>query len=93
LREISTTPPPAPLRVNEPSKYMLQCSWVTGAGNFCVSVYFAMKSAKAWDLIAICRTYVMLSPVSLRAHLTILPVVRRFSTISLSPSDVTTQTG
>jgi hypothetical protein len=30
LGEISMTPPPAPLRVKEPSKYMLQCSWVIG---------------------------------------------------------------
>jgi hypothetical protein len=40
---------------------MLQCSWVTGAGDRCVSVYSTTKSAKAWDLIAVCRMYVMSS--------------------------------
>jgi hypothetical protein len=63
------TPPSAPLRVKEPSKYMLQCSWVTRAGGYCVLVHSAMKSAKAWDLITICGAYVMLSPMTSSAHL------------------------
>jgi hypothetical protein len=75
---------PAPLRVKEPLKYMLQCSRVTRAGGGCVSVHSDMKSTNVWDLIVIWGTYVMSSPVSSRAHLVILPVVRRFPTISLS---------
>jgi hypothetical protein len=44
LGEISTMPPPTPLRVREPSKYMLQCSRVTGKGSCCASVHSATKS-------------------------------------------------
>jgi hypothetical protein len=64
---------PTPLRVKESSKYMLQCSRVTGAGDCGVSVHSITKSANAWDLFVICRTYVMSSPISLRTHLAILP--------------------
>jgi hypothetical protein len=58
-----------------------------------VLVHSAMKSASVWDLIAICGIYVMSSPMSLSGHLEILPVARRFPTISPSPRDVATWTG
>jgi hypothetical protein len=64
LPEIRTMPTLAPLRVNEPLKYMLQCFGITGAGNCCVYVHSTMKSANAWDLIVVCGTYVMSSPIS-----------------------------
>jgi hypothetical protein len=47
LEEIWMMPPPASLRVKESSKYMLQCSRITGASGCCVSIQFAMKSANA----------------------------------------------
>jgi hypothetical protein len=40
-------------------KYMLQCSRVTGVGGSCVSVHSTMKSTNVWDLIVVCRTYIM----------------------------------
>jgi hypothetical protein len=46
-------PPSTPLRVKEPSKYMLQCYKVIGAGGCCISVHSIMKSARAWDLITV----------------------------------------
>jgi hypothetical protein len=83
-------PPPSPLRVKEPSKYMLQYSSVIGGGGCQVSIHLAMKSARAWDLIAIWGMWLMSSPMSSSAHLEILPVARRFPTISPSPNEVTT---
>jgi hypothetical protein len=41
-----------------------------------------MKSTSVSDLIAIQGTYIMSSPMSSRAYLAILPVARRFPTIS-----------
>jgi hypothetical protein len=52
MGEIRMTPAPAPLRVKESSKYMLQCSRVTGVGDCCVSVHSTTKSTNAWNLIA-----------------------------------------
>jgi hypothetical protein len=54
---------------------MLLGKW---AGAYCVLVHFAMKFAKALDLITVCGTYVMSSSMRSRAHMVILPVVRQF---------------
>jgi hypothetical protein len=93
LGDIITMPPPALLRVKELSKYMLQCSRVTGAGGYRVTVHYATKSTKAWNLIIVCGTYVMSSPMSLRPHMAILPMARQFPTFSPSPCEVTTRIG
>jgi hypothetical protein len=44
------TPAHAPLRAKEPSRYMLQCSWVTRANSCCVSIHSAMKTIKPHKL-------------------------------------------
>jgi hypothetical protein len=48
--------PPASLRVKELSMYMLNFSWVTEVGDYCISVHSTIKSARAWDLITVCGT-------------------------------------
>jgi hypothetical protein len=41
----------APLRLRDPSKYMVQCSgWSTEIA-VCISIHSAMKSVSAYDLI------------------------------------------
>ena len=47
------TPTPVPLRVREPSKYMVQYSTWTGAGEAYSSVHAAMNLERAWDLIMV----------------------------------------
>jgi hypothetical protein len=52
--DTKSRPAPAPVFITEPSKYRVQHSaWIYGGGS-CVSVHSVPKSAKIWDLMALC---------------------------------------
>jgi hypothetical protein len=50
---MKSKPVPAPVFINDPSKYMVHCSAWSYAGGSWVSVHSARKSANTCDLIAL----------------------------------------
>ena len=64
--------------MSEPSKYMTHVSCSIGAGGLWISVHSAMKSARAYNLMALRGAYVMFCPINSSAHLAILPSASGF---------------
>jgi hypothetical protein len=58
------SPTPDPLFISDPSKYIVQYSYSTGASGVWVSIHSVTKSASSWDLMAFRGAYVMPSPLS-----------------------------
>jgi hypothetical protein len=90
---MKSRPAPAPIFINDPSKYMVQSSgWIGAVGSW-ASTHSATKSAKTWDFMAFRGANEIVLPISSTAHFAILPEASRHWMISPRGKDDTTFIG
>jgi hypothetical protein len=90
---MKSRPAPAPVFINDPSKYMVQSSGSIGVVGSWVSTHSATKSAKTWDFMAFQGANEIVSPISSTAHFAILPEASQHWMVSPRGKDNTIVTG
>ena len=54
-----TSPKPTPFFISDPSKYIVQYSWLMVVGGIWILVHFVTKTTSTWDLMAVRGAYEM----------------------------------